>query len=130
MIAKISAENLMRNLKVQLLLILSASLLLLKLFFSPVHSVPLIIINEVLFIGALVFLVLSISDLIRTGKLNLLSLVMNLGILNAIMFFFITFSDSILNLFYSNLGDKIKNPDLIYLIILAHLNLTTIMHVE
>ena len=117
MISDISAENLTKNLKIQLLLILAAVLFILKLFFSPVESFGLILLNEILVISAVVFLLLSINDFISSGKFNLMSLVMNLGILNAIMFFFITFSDSILNLFYSNLGDKIKNPDLIYTLI-------------
>lgn len=117
MIRHISAENLLRNLKVQLLLITSAVLFLLKLFFSPLDSVTFIVLNEMLVVSGVVLLILSIGDLIKSGKLNLLSLVMNLGILSAIMFFFITFSDAILNLFYTNLGDKIKNPDLIYTII-------------
>ncbi|HAB52168.1 MAG: hypothetical protein A3K31_13630 [Ignavibacteria bacterium RIFOXYA12_FULL_35_25] len=117
MIRHISAENLLRNLKVQLLLVFAAVLFILKLFFSPVESFGLILLNEALVISAVAFLLFSINDFISSGKFNLLSLVMNLGILNAIMFFFITFSDSILNLFYSNLGDKIKNPDLIYTII-------------
>ena len=117
MISNISAVNLLKNLKIQLLLVLAAVLFILKLFFSPVESFQLLLLNEIFVISAVAFLLLSINDFITAGKFNLLSLVMNLGILNAIMFFFITFSDSILNLFYSNLGDKIKNPDLIYTII-------------
>jgi phosphoserine phosphatase RsbU/P len=117
MISNISAENLMKNLKIQLLLVIAAALFIFKLFFSPIESFGLILLNEVLVISAVVLLLLSINDFITAGKFNLLSLVMNLGILNAIMFFFITFSDSILNLIYNNLGDKIKNPDLIYTII-------------
>lgn len=117
MISNISAGNLLKNLKIQLLLVLAAVLFILKLFVSPIEFFGLILLNEILVISAVVFLLLSINDFIAAGKFNLLSLVMNLGILNAIMFFFITFSDSILNLFYSNLGDKIKNPDLIYTII-------------
>jgi serine phosphatase RsbU (regulator of sigma subunit) len=117
MIKSLSAQVLMKNIKVQLLVALAAGLFMLKIFFSPLDSLGLTILNEIIVIIGIVLLISSINDLISHGKLNLLSLVMNLGILNAIMFFFITFSDSILNLFYSNLGEKIKNPDLIYTII-------------
>ncbi len=117
MISNISAENLLKNLKIQLLVVIAVALFILKLFFSPQVSFVLIFVNEILVISGIILLLYSISDFLSSGKSNLLSLVMNLGILNAIMFFFITFSDSILKLFYSNLGDKIKNPDLIYTII-------------
>jgi serine phosphatase RsbU (regulator of sigma subunit) len=88
-----------------------------KLFLSPIESFWVIAANEILNVSGIILLFYSLDDFIGKGKFNLLSLVMNLGILNAIMFFFITFSDSILKLFYSNLGDKIKNPDLIYTIL-------------
>ncbi len=117
MTVNISSESLIKNLKVQLLLLISVALFLLKLFFAPLESVFLIVLNEALVVSGVVLLVFSINDFAKNGKFNLLSLVMNLGILNAIMFFFITFSYAILNLFYNNLSDKIKNPDLIYIII-------------
>lgn len=117
MIRNLSAQALMKNIKIQLLVAIAAALFFLKIFFSPLDSLGPTLLNEILVITGIVLLVSSINDLISHGKLNLMSLVMNLGILNAIMFFFITFSDSLLNLFYSNLGEKIKNPDLIYTII-------------
>ncbi len=117
MLRNISTENLIKNLKIQLLVAIAAVLFVLKLTLSPIESLGLTLLNEFLVIAGIILLVYSISEFIGTGKFNLLSLVMNLGILNAIMFFFITFSDSILNLFYDNLSDKIKNPDLVYTII-------------
>lgn len=117
MLRDISTENLMKNLKIQLLVAIAAVLFVLKLTMSPIESLGLTLINEFLVIAGIVLLVYSTSEFIGTRKFNLLSLVMNLGILNAIIFFLITFSDSILNLFYYNLSDKIKNPDLVYTIL-------------
>lgn len=117
MLKNISTEDLMKNLKVQLLVIIAAALFILKMAFSPYESLGLLFINDLFVVAGIIILVYSITDLLGTGKFNLLSLVMNIGILNAILFFFITFSDSILKLFFSNLGDKLRNPDLLYLII-------------
>lgn len=116
-LGNISPENLMKSIKIQMLLVAAGALFFLKLFFSPITSNTLIFVNEALVIISIILLVLSFGEFVQGSKFNLMSLVMNLGILNAIIFFFITFSDSIINLFYNNLSDKIKRPDLLYIII-------------
>jgi len=57
------------------------------------------------------------NDVFASKKFNPMSLVMNLGILNAIMFLAITFSDSFLSLIFGKISDSLKNPGIIFSIL-------------
>lgn len=116
-IQNIAAQKLLEKINIQLLIVIAAALFLLKLFFLDLDSIWMVILNELLVIFIIVLIFLSLQDLLKYGKQNLLSHVINVGILNAMMFFMISFSDTILKLIYSNLGEKIKNPDILYLLI-------------
>src|SRR3989304_2938954 len=70
--------------------------------------------NEIIVFFAFLFLALYANDVFASKKFNPMSLVMNLGILNAILFLAITFSDSFLTLIFGKVSDTLKNPNIIF----------------
>ncbi len=116
LLKNIASVDFLKNLKIQFLIGIVIILFGLKLFL-PSDSTFIIFLSDALIIAATILIIYSFSDLNAAAKSNLLSLVINVGILSFVMYILVTFSDSILKLIYSNLGEKIKNPDLLYLII-------------
>lgn len=107
-------DDLKKNIKLQIFAGLSFILLFIKLFFSPTDSFPINIINEILVVLIVSSLVIYFIDLLSDKTINPLSLVMNVGIINAILFFLIAFSDSIINVLFDNLSDQIKRANLVF----------------
>lgn len=89
--------NIKKNLKLQIFVGLAILLFFFKLFFYSAGSVTAEIVNEFLIVLTVAALILYLVDSVRSKTVNPLSLVMNVGILNAVLFFLITFSDSILS---------------------------------
>lgn len=116
LIKNIASIDFLKNLRIQSLIGIVIILFTIKLFL-PTDSALILFLSDALVIAATILIIYSVSDFHSAVKSNLLSLVINVGILSFVMFLLITFSDSILKLIYRNLGEKIKNPDLLYLII-------------
>ena len=57
------------------------------------------------------------NDVFVSKSFNPMALVMNLGILNAIVFLAITFSDSFLSIIFGKISDTLKNPGIIFSIL-------------
>lgn len=77
-----------------------------KIFFPAGNSFGYNIINEILVALTVISLVIYQIEMMGHKKINPLSMVMNVGIVNAIIFFLISFSGSILNLFFGNLQEQ------------------------
>ncbi|MGE5859758.1 MAG: GAF domain-containing SpoIIE family protein phosphatase [Ignavibacteria bacterium] len=58
--------------------------------------------------------VLNFIDFIHSKNINALSLVMNVGILNAILFFLINFSSDLLTELFGNVSKRVSNPSIIF----------------
>ncbi len=86
--------NLKQNLKLQLFMGFAIILFLYKVFIASSDSIPLLFFNDLLVILTLTSLVLYVMDFVHVRNINPLSLVMNIGILNACLFFLITLSGS------------------------------------
>ncbi len=99
--------------KLQLTVAFAIILYFFRLFFYDPGSALFIFINELLIGWSAVFLVLYITELAALRKINPLSLVLSLGILNAMIFFFISFSGSIRSMLSDTGTDKLLQPDLI-----------------
>jgi phosphoserine phosphatase RsbU/P len=105
-------SDLKKNLKLQAFLGFAVLLFILHLIFTPSASILLRIFTEIITGLTVISLVVYLAELMKLKTVNPLSLVMNVGILNAIIFFIITFSDSILMGFFDNVGDSLQRPGL------------------
>jgi serine phosphatase RsbU (regulator of sigma subunit) len=83
-----------------------------KLFFTYPDSAVYQVLNELFALVTAALLVFYLSDFFGRKKLNPLSLVMNIGILNAVIFFMIAFSESVFLTFDKYILSKINDPDL------------------
>jgi phosphoserine phosphatase RsbU/P len=105
------------NIKLQLFLLCAGILFVYKIFFYSSDSFLLTTLNEVIVFFAFLSLTLYMNDVFASKKFNPMSLVMNLGILNAILFLAITFSDSFLSLIFGKISDTLKSPGIIFSIL-------------
>jgi len=88
-----------------------------KIFFGSIDALFFRVLNEIIVILTAASFILFMSDYIRTKKINPLTLVMNIGILNAILFVLMTFSDSILGWAFGNVQQRLIKPDVLISII-------------
>ncbi len=88
-----------------------------KLFFTPAPNIYIKILNEILVIATSVSFIVYMIELMRTKTINPLTMVMSVGILNAFIFFLLTFSDSILTGLFDNIKETITRPGMAYSII-------------
>ncbi|MGE5848441.1 MAG: GAF domain-containing SpoIIE family protein phosphatase, partial [Ignavibacteria bacterium] len=106
--------NLKKKIKIQLFIGVTLFLFILKLFFTSNTSLPFIILNELLVFLIAFSFVLNFIDFIHSKNINALSLVMNVGILNAILFFLINFSSDLLTELFGNVSKRVSNPSIIF----------------
>lgn len=109
--------NLTKNVKSQLFLTAAALLFLFKLFFKPGDVLMLQVINEILVVTLVSFFILYLLDLFGKRTINPVSMVMNVGILNAFLFFMITFSGTILTSLFGNLSLEGNRSGLVYYLV-------------
>ena len=106
-----------RNIKLQAFIGFTLLLLIFKMIYPAADSFPGILINEILVIAVTVLLILYFIDLFKKKRINPVSLVMSVGIVTAIIFFMISFSNTIINGLFNDVSEKTKNPDIIFGII-------------
>ncbi|MCL5028385.1 MAG: PP2C family protein-serine/threonine phosphatase [Bacteroidetes bacterium] len=111
---KINGVELKSNLKFQLFLGITSVLFLFRIFISSQNSIVSELINEILITLTFISLFLYLLDLIHSKPIDPFALVINIGILNAIMFFLLTFSKSIFGLWYDQAETQISNPGILY----------------
>lgn len=109
----LSFAKMLKNSKLQIFLILAGLLLINKLFLFDSESQLLVIVNDLIVIGALLMLSFYISDKIREKNPAPLSLIMNIGIMIAFIFFIITFSDTLMKGVFDNIDRQNLDPGLI-----------------
>lgn len=109
---QLNLQQMFKNLKLQTFLGIAGILLLFRLFVPVNGSIILLIISDVLVLLTIASLILFFIESFDSKNINPLSLVMNVGILNVILFCLITFSGSIFNLFFDNITERIQNPGL------------------
>ncbi|MEJ2615313.1 MAG: hypothetical protein P8Z35_10155, partial [Ignavibacteriaceae bacterium] len=99
-----------RNIKLQAFIGFTLLLLIYKIIYPAADSFPWILINEILVIAVTVFLILYFIDLFRKKRINPVSLVMSVGIVTAIIFFMVSFSNTIINGLFNDVSERTKNP--------------------
>jgi hypothetical protein len=100
--------------QLQLFFLAASLLFIFKIFFGSSDSVYLRIILDLLIAATIFFLLLALIRFENSRTTAPLSLIMNVGILSAIMFFIITFSDYLMPSIFDNINLKLKNPGLVY----------------
>ncbi len=114
---RLTTEMLKGNVKIQTFVGLLSALLFYKLFLYSSDSFFLSIVNESLVILTTVSLIMALSDVVHNRKSNPLGLVVNVGILNAFIFFLISFSGTILGGFSESSSASFSNPGFIFSLI-------------
>jgi len=109
--------NILDNIQFRLFLGSSGALLVFNLLFSGSELIVYKLVTDLLIISAISFLFLFLMDIFEMRNASPLSLIMNIGILNAFIFFLIMFSDSIMSLLFENVNEKLNNPSLVSTII-------------
>jgi len=100
--------------QLQLFFLAAFLLFIFKIFFGSSDSVYLRILLDLLIAASIFFLLLALVRFENSRTTTPLSLIMNVGILSAIMFFIITFSDYLMPGIFDNINLKLKNPGLVY----------------
>jgi serine phosphatase RsbU (regulator of sigma subunit) len=105
------------NTQLQLFVLSAFLLFIFRLFIGSSDALYLKILLDILIAAAIFFLLLTLIKYENSRAAAPLSLVMNVGILSAIMFFIITFSDFLMPYMFDNVNLKLNNPGLVYNIV-------------
>lgn len=105
------------NTQLQLFILSAFLLFIFRLFIGSPDALYLKILLDILIAAAIFFLLLTLIKYENSRAAAPLSLVMNVGILSAIMFFIITFSDFLMPYMFDNVNLKLNNPGLVYNIV-------------
>jgi len=103
--------------QLQLFLLAAFLLFLFKIIFGNSDSFYLRIILDVLIAASIFFLLLALIKFENSRTTTPLSLILNVGIILAIMFFIIMFSDFLLPNIFDSINLKLENPGLVYNIV-------------
>ncbi|HSL90440.1 MAG TPA: SpoIIE family protein phosphatase [Ignavibacteriaceae bacterium] len=102
-----------KNSKLQFFLSLIILLAVYKLFFFSSDSYTLVLINDIIIIASIWILSLFIMGKIKEKNPAPLSLIVNIGILNAFAFFIITFSDALMSGVFERVDKQNLDPGII-----------------
>jgi serine phosphatase RsbU (regulator of sigma subunit) len=103
--------------QLQLYLLAAFLLFIFKIIFGNSDSFYLRIILDILIAASIFFLLLALMKFENSRITTPLSLILNLGILLAIMFFIIMFSDYMVPNIFDSINLKLENPGLVYNIV-------------
>jgi len=107
----------LENIQFRFLLLSASILLVFQLFFAGSDELIIKLLSDLLIALTLAFLFIVLISFFEKKKISPFSLIMNIGILSAISFFLITFSESIMSLLFENVNEKLSNPSLVSTII-------------
>jgi len=125
-------RTVIKGYKLQAFVIISLVLLFYRLFFYSAGSVVLSLGNSLLFGIAVIVLYFYLKDLLHAIGIKPLAMVINLGILNAFIFFLLEFSGPFFNGMISNNRDLLPNNELFYSLasfIYAYLILGSVLYI-
>jgi phosphoserine phosphatase RsbU/P len=103
--------------QLQLFLFAAFLLFVFKIFFGSPESIYLKVVLDIIIAATVFFLLLALIRFENSRPIAPLSLVLNVGILLAIMFFIILFSDYLMPSIFDNINLKLNNPGLVYNIV-------------
>ncbi|MGB5894099.1 MAG: hypothetical protein WBG58_07965, partial [Ignavibacteriaceae bacterium] len=106
-------NNIIDSFQFRLFLISAGVLLVFKLFVSSSDQLVYGIVSDILLLSTITFLFISLVGFFEERKISALSLIMNIGILCAFLFFLIFFYSSIISLLFENVNDDLSNQGLL-----------------
>jgi len=109
-----TTANIFKNSQFKFFLFSALTLFLFKVLFGNSDSIALIVILDLLIFLTIFFLVLSIYNYFYKKDFTPLSFIMNIGIMNAFIFFIISFADIIMSVLFDNVNERLNNPGLVY----------------
>ncbi len=102
------------NRHLQLFILSTILMLVFRLLFGKPDTLFLKIIFDLMVASSVFFLLITLIKYENSRATSSLSLIMNVGILSAIVFFIITFSDLIMSSLFDNVNLRLNNPGLVY----------------
>jgi phosphoserine phosphatase RsbU/P len=116
---KISSTKIFGNSQFQVFLLGVGLLFLVQWFLGKSESLPVLILVDAILFVIIFSLSVSMFRIFSEQSTKPLSLVMSIGILNALLFFMIMFSDTFLSLMFGNNDNFINAPKVIYAFVLV-----------
>ena len=101
-------KKIVTNAQFQLTLVSIFILFVFKLLNGNSDSLPVKLSGDFLLLITVLFLALTIISYIKKKQASPIALVMNVGVIIALIFLIITFGDSILSLFYNNVAEMVN----------------------
>jgi len=108
-----SVKNIIANAQFQLTLVSIFILFVFRLLTGSSDSLPVKFFSDILLLITGLFLALTIISYIKKKQSSPIALVMNVGVIIALIFLIITFGDSIFSLFWDDTSEMIKAGGLI-----------------
>ena len=118
-----------KNIKLKTFFGLAGVLFLYKILLQPEGSVPFQVVDDLLVLLTVASLVIYFIEYLSNKTLNPLSLVMNVGIINVLLFCLITFSGSVFNMFFDNVTENLQNPGIMLSIVMFAYSLFVLVSV-
>lgn len=110
-------SQLISNSKFQLFLISAVGLFIFRAVFISSNSTLVLLISDLILTFTIFFLSLNLLTLVRVKKSRPLSVILHIGIINALIFFMIAISGTVMSFLFDDIKNNIGNQGLFYLVI-------------
>lgn len=110
-------SQLIKNSKFQLFLIFAVGLFIFRAAFISYSNSLVLVISDLILILTLFFLSLNLLSLVKAKKSRPLSIVLHIGIINALIFFMIAISSTVMTFLFDDIKNNINDQGLFYLVI-------------
>ena len=110
-------SQLIKNSKFQFFLIFAVGLFIFRAVFISYSNSLVLVISDLILILTLFFLSLNLLNLVKAKKSRPLSIVLHIGIINALIFFMITISGTVITFLFDDIKNNINDQGLFYLVI-------------
>lgn len=110
-------SQLIKNSKFQLFLTFAVGLFIFRAVFISYNNSLVLVISDLILILTLFFLSLNLLNLVKAKKSRPLSIVLNIGIINAFIFFMIAISGTVMTFLFDDIKKNINDQGLFYLVI-------------
>lgn len=110
-------SQLIKNSKFQFFLIFAVGLFIFRAVFISYSNSLVLVISDLILILTLFFLSLNLLNLVKAKKSRPLSIVLHIGIINALIFFMIAISGTVITFLFDDIKNNINDQGLFYLVI-------------
>lgn len=110
-------SQLIKNSKFQFFLIFAVGLFIFRAVFISYSNSLVLVISDLILLLTLFFLSLNLLNLVKAKKSRPLSIVLHIGIINALIFFMIAISGTVITFLFDDIKNNINDQGLFYLVI-------------